>query len=665
MAELHPNQIPFQAGRTAKARLVAPEDYLSRPLANIADVAERTAGTIAAIDDTELTEKLNATAAMGLDDISRYEPSDNNYGPAKQKMMANLNSVFSSAPASAQIRFRNQNPMYFENKSLEADKVIFAKRIKYAETKINTLIPQLASNVTTGVTTYKEALNELQNLLKDVSNPFAEAKLFEFNKEITVGNINNLINAGRYQDALDIINNPAQSPELSPSDRTNLNNSVQQTQNAVIKEQEALREKLRKQLKDEGTDVEAELVRQGLRLQERDDDSYATFMSALTDGTDIEYKDKKGNVVFKVNARGLDEIVRRDAAKKLDTYEKDSLAYRRTANSANTRAENLELLLKSQVQGGNRGVSSTITDIDDFVMSKDSRYLSDANYKKLNDYIDAYHLKKTTAVMPSKEFGTETLLYRGTFFDPDKLLPSITGKLFQSEAMSPAGSVALQTLEQMSEGGTLEINGEKISIPKSDIKNAKNTVQKYMKEPATSYNTLMYNFYTNVLSKEQVPNSGSVGDFAYKLWGHTLLLRDTTPALLSSAGIPYNVTEKTLSSANDALISEIEDEGIFDKVLGGKTNQAEANLLREQLAERYYEKIGALPMKELNDSQRQARRSLIKSVAQGNMDGGTATIVDTFSGSGTTDPISPVDKPTIYNKVFGESKWNALTSGSK
>lgn len=712
MAELHPNQIPFRAGRTAKANFVAPEDYLSGPFARIAEIAGKTADTLAAIDDTELSERLNTSAAMGLDEISRYEPSDNNFEPAKQKMMANLKETFEAAPASAQQRFLRQNPTYFESKGLDADKIIFNKRIKYAETKINTLIPQLASNVTTGVTSYDEALKELQNLLKDTSNPFAESKLFEFNKEITVGNINNLINAGRYQDALDIINNPAQSPELSPSDRTNLNNSVQQTQNAVIKEQEALREKLRKQLKDSGTDVENELVKQGLKLQERDDDAYAQFMSALTDGTSIDYKDRKGNVVFSVNAKGIDEITRRDAAKKLRGYEADSIALRRITYNANEKAENLGELVKSQASLGNRGLPSTITDINDYLMSYDSRYLSDANYKKLSDFVDVYNNSKISAVMPSSEFGTETALYEGVYFDPRKsesikkkwkvlsenavkdylvekygedkyekvldaglrlggaadTIVQVFGAPLriwqQQQAPSPAAMVALQTISQLSEATDIEIDGKKIHVSEQNIQDARNAVEAYLMKPGVAFNTLMYNFYNNVLSDEQVPNSGTVGDYAYKLWGESLVLKNTAPTTLLMAGIPANVTDKMLTQANNEIIAEITDNGSFDTVLGGSADPKESNKIRNEIAEKYFQKIGALPASELNEKQRAARDSIIGTVGRGNNDGGTSTIVDLISGSGTTDPMRIVEPERTYTTVLG-GKWKELTQGNK
>ena len=290
MAELHENQIAFQAGDTAKANIAAPKDYLSEPMARVADIMDRYADTLMKAEDVELAQNMANASDAGLVELERYEPSDNNYEPAKQKYMSTLQATLMNSPEAARRRFMAANPHYMDSRQLAADNIVFKKQTELLQTKVNNLIPQMASNVVEGRSTYEQEKLALETLLADTDNVFAERKMFEFNDYITKGNIQNMILAGRYNDALSIISDPAQSPTLTPTERSQLKGNIQRLEVAAAEERERLRKELEKKSAGKDDDMIDTIVADTLQYLDRDDDTFAQVLSAYSSGSNVKLK---------------------------------------------------------------------------------------------------------------------------------------------------------------------------------------------------------------------------------------------------------------------------------------------------------------------------------------------------------------------------------------
>ena len=404
---LHSNQIQFSAPRPTHVQFAHEENTIAQAAQGLARVAQEFVEHKAKVDDVELQQTLDAISAEGLSEISRYNPEDNDYTVVKQKYFDKLNAAISSAPQDAQVRFARNNPTYMEKQDVVVNNAIFEKQQALDKARISNLVPQLASNVTTGASDYNTELLKLQEMLRGVDNAYAEEQLYNFNKQISVANINNLILAGRYSDAQALINDPSKSPELSPDERVSSIAKIQ----TLISEEQRRRDAAKKELESDVDDqFKKDLIQEGLATLNKEDDSYARFIRALIDNKPVPRSD--GTFM---DAKDIDPLVRLEVAKTLEASKDYFSAQRQNQINAINSASNLEAMFKEAVEGkGREDIIIAAQEISDYLVSPESDYLpksGDHSRYKLAEMVNDYRSAQAEAMGVRINVDKDTVLY--------------------------------------------------------------------------------------------------------------------------------------------------------------------------------------------------------------------------------------------------------------
>lgn len=404
---LHSNQIQFSATRPTHVQFAHEENTIAQAVQGLTSAAMQFVEHKAKVDDVELQQTLDAISAEGLSEISRANPEDNDYSDVKQKYFDRLNEALSNAPSDAQTRFARNNPMYLEKQSVVVNNAIFEKQQALDKVRISNLVPQLASNVTTGASDYNTELTKLQEMLRGVDNVYAEEQLHSFNKQISVANINNLIMAGRYSDAQEIINDPVKSPELTPDERITSLAKIQ----TLITEEQKRREKAAEELKSDVDDqFKKDLIQEGLATLNKQDDSYVRFIRALVDNEPVPRAD--GTFM---DAKDIDPMVRLEVAKTFEASKDYFSAQRQNQINAMNSAANLETMFKEAIEGkGREDIIVAAQKISDYLISPESDYLpksGDYSRYKLAGMVNDYRSAQAEAMGTRIDVDKDTVLY--------------------------------------------------------------------------------------------------------------------------------------------------------------------------------------------------------------------------------------------------------------
>ena len=415
MPELHKNQIAWEAPELPKANFDS-VDY--QPLADAFDTLGRAADEFAKyqqrINDIDAKNSLNQLADEGLVELEKYEPSDNNYKPALDKFNKSLQEKFASFDTATQNRFARDYPTYMEEQELKAKTLVFEKQQKFAIRKTSEMVPLLASNVTEGKQSYEDARKELEYMTANMNNAVAEEMLFTFDNQVQVGNLNNLIYNGQYQDAIDFLESPKDSDTFTPEFRADTKARIQKIMNDEVK----AREELKKQLtKDFETETERGLTNTLLYALDKDDNSYVRILKLLDNPkSKIPMSDGNGQIVGYITAKDIPVLIRRNAMKTAGTYEEDSMSWRVNSNKAHILADNFE----KQYMGsqGKRATGEIFNNIYKFTQTEDFYYLNKEDRQKILNIIYGQVNRYNEQVIPydyirSDESAYNTLLYAG------------------------------------------------------------------------------------------------------------------------------------------------------------------------------------------------------------------------------------------------------------
>lgn len=247
MAELHRNQIQWQAPDPVHAQIARRDDILAPQIRALGDEAIALADTVDRINDVEFASNLKQTSAAMLQNLKNVQRTDNNYEGVKQEWLSKLQDVYMSAPESARIRFARENPNFMDEAVLSADKLIIEKQQRYETVRIGNLIPQMASNVTEGLSSYETERNNLQSMVANLPNEIAEQYMFNFDDAIIKDKIDDLISAHRFQDALDMLDDVKGSYTLDPAYRNTKRNVIQNSITQIRAEQQRELDRLQKE----------------------------------------------------------------------------------------------------------------------------------------------------------------------------------------------------------------------------------------------------------------------------------------------------------------------------------------------------------------------------------------------------------------------------------
>lgn len=703
---LHSNQIQFAGAEPVKVSYEHERNTVAEAAQGLSNAVMDFYVEKAKIDDIELAQKMDQASALGIQELQRYNPSDNNYEPARKEYFDRLNATLESASPSAQVRFARQNPMYMEKQAVVIDDKIFEKQQEFARAQIETLTPQLASNVVTGASDYATERAKLEAMLAKTDNVYATKALFDFDKEVELGNINNLILAGRYQDAMALVNDPAQSPTLTASERISASAKIKSIIESDKKNKKDQKEAIFKEIK-EAQENEATKLLVDAALE--DTNKYSEMRDAFISGEDIDI----GGV--KVNSSDLDFATRMSVINKVDGWAEKIPQQRKVRTTVMNSAENL-LVNYDMAASGENGTSleQVIVDMADFVESPQAQYylpetgavsLRELN-SRLNTALSAQeeamgyriNLNKTLTTYdyiwtlpevrraisgsalatdrnlqlsvqeylaksdingnrPSisdavKQFGKTLGVSAGSIFG--SIYQAIAGgPIEEYTALSPLGSVKQHLLSF--DSNEMPVSRTPYFTKIDWAKDATNAAAQYLGNMEVAMQTAKREIYD--LLGDQAPKMGTMGDFLYSV--HLYMVAGTDPLdanseeYIKSLGLPP-VTQRDLTWALNKTRSQLQREGV-DGIM--YDNSGDTVKLGAEIVSLYFKNLLNGEQK-ITDEQAQARAAL----------SAISTKSMVYTGRGLKD-INPVEYGPLHidepDELYGRGFRDKLQGKKK
>lgn len=300
MAELHPNQIPFRAGRTAKANFVAEEDYLSRPLAQLGEISAKAADTIAAYEDNQLIKQLESIDIETQKEINDGKSLDANYDYIADEAIAKWNNALNGASNSTRERFLKNNPYAPQEFAIAVRAKVAQKQQNqiYNRTK-NLDIAQWSSQIVNAPKDQQAAMLESKRIaIQNLGLPIEQTDdlLFSLQSEVDNYQITYAIANNDFEMARDLLRNGL--PTIGASKKASY---WTQLQGAIEKEsyRKAAEEKALLDAKEKGKDVNSQYIldlHDGY-LQTDNLEAARQLREAYFHGFDIPRFDTNGNLV--------------------------------------------------------------------------------------------------------------------------------------------------------------------------------------------------------------------------------------------------------------------------------------------------------------------------------------------------------------------------------
>ena len=664
---LHSNQIQFAGAEPVKVSYEHERNTVAEAAQGLSNAVMDFYVEKAKIDDIELAQKMDQASALGIQELQRYNPSDNNYEPARQEYFNRLNETLESASPSAQVRFARQNPMYMEKQAIVIDDKIFEKQQEFARAQIETLTPQLASNVVTGASDYTTERAKLEAMLAKTDNVYATKALFDFDKEVELGNINNLILAGRYQDAMALVNDPAQSPTLTASERISASAKIKSIIESDKKNKKDQKEAILKEIKDAQENEATNLL---VDAALEDTNKYSEMRDAFISGEDIDI----GGV--KVNSSDLDFATRMSVVNKVDGWAEKIPQQRKVRTTVMNSAENL-LVNYDMAASGENGTSleQVIVDMADFVESPQAQFYlpetGEVSLRELNsrlntalsaqeeamgyrinlnktlttyDYIWTLpEVRKALGPIDNKEFKQRAQVFMAnTKLSGQKLSDrqiaaglakiaeetgvadkgtsfwsalgsvlvgayqgTIGGTVEEYTALSPLGSVKQHLLSF--DSNEMPVSRRPYFTKIDWAKDATNAAAQYLGNMEIAMQTAKREIYD--LLGDQAPKMGTMGDFLYSV--HLYMVAGTDPLdanseeYIKSLGLPP-VTQRDLTWALNKTRTQLQREGVDDIMYD---NSGDTVKLGAEVVGLYFKNLLNGEQK-ITDEQAQARAAL-------------------------------------------------------
>jgi hypothetical protein len=408
MPEFHKNQVSWSAPEAQKVSLAKPD---ITPLADAFNTLGRASQEVAEYSQSILDTNARATMSHSVDDfmneLDKENPSDNNYDDALKRFNDGLQYKLGEYDVATRKRFMRDNPEFFAAADLRAKELVFKKQQTFAIQKAKDTVPMLASEVTEGKKPYEQARQELDNMVANMDRATQEQMIFSFDRDVQTTNIKNLVYAGRYSDAIKLLENPKESDTFSAEERTELKASIQKTIEQEAKEREALKKQATKDIDDQ---LELALVDTLLYKMDNEDTGYFKMQMLLDNpNAKIELLDNKGNVVGSITTKDINPDVRREALKKARTYEEDCMNIRKVSLRANELANNL--INQYLVGQGERLTGEKFNQMYEFVNSELFYAIDKDTQKKITSIVDKAVYAANEQVIPYETFRDEKLLY--------------------------------------------------------------------------------------------------------------------------------------------------------------------------------------------------------------------------------------------------------------
>ena len=246
MAELHPNQIPFEAPEPVTVSLAAPKDYISARLANMASVIEDAVEFNMKMDDVELAARVKANMAEGIQNIETGDAIGGDYTALKNEALALYQQSFENTSPSAIKRYMRQNPSELKEYELKVEAVTADKENKAADVRIRKELNNISSRVALGQLSWTDAVNMLHVMGGDkITSEQYEAYTQDMRSDIDRYQLSMYLSGDIQSNmtALEKLQDPNVWETLSPIDRANAKARAQSNIDQMLKAMAAEKEK--------------------------------------------------------------------------------------------------------------------------------------------------------------------------------------------------------------------------------------------------------------------------------------------------------------------------------------------------------------------------------------------------------------------------------------
>lgn len=246
MAELHPNQIPYEAPEPALANFAAPRDYISQPLARMAKVIEDTVEFNMKLDDVSLAAKVKANKAAGIQNIRNGDAVGGDYTALKNDALALYQVSFEGASPSAVKRYMRMNPNELQEYELEVEAVTAEKENKAADVRIRKEMSNITSRVALGQISWTDAVKMLHVMGGDkITSDQYEAYTAQMRSDIDNYQAAMYLSGDMQSQmiALEKAADPNEWTSMSATDRAKIKTQAQNNINGMLKSLDEKKEK--------------------------------------------------------------------------------------------------------------------------------------------------------------------------------------------------------------------------------------------------------------------------------------------------------------------------------------------------------------------------------------------------------------------------------------
>lgn len=439
MAELHKNQVAWSAPDPTHVQLEKRQDYIADEAKQLASAMDRFAEIKADIEDKTAAVNLDQTAREAYAELSKEEPSDNNFDRALEKYNSKINTALNSLSPDVRKRFLRDNPDFLARQELNANEIIFEKQQKFTQVKIKTASPKVESRVVSGEISYEQGKKIMQDLVKDTNNAFAEEVLFDFDRSITKAKLENMLMDGRYSDVISYVSKVEKQNEkgesgivldtLTPAERIDFIKTANQLAKAEVEE----REKLLKSVSGTGADAEDILLETGYATLDLSGRETAEFLNALDNpSATIKTKDKKELYMGNIPAS-----IRVSVRSKVKNAAADRDNWRKNASVATKQVNEIVDAYKQSIVDDTKDSQEQYTQLVNLRDSHKYEYLPKETQDILDEIVDGQDLRLYNHLNTNKT----TNLYSGLFSFKDLINDPLQGAATGAILMGSHGAV--------------------------------------------------------------------------------------------------------------------------------------------------------------------------------------------------------------------------------
>lgn len=305
MAELHPNQIPFEAPEPVMANFAAPKDYISGHLIDMANTIEDAVEFNMKLDDIKLAAKVKANMAEGIQNIKTGDAVGGDYTTLKNDALALYQVSFEGATPSAVKRYMREHPTELQEYELQVEAVTAEKENKAADVRIQKEMSNITSRVALGQMSWTDAVKMLHVLGGDkITSDQYESYTHTMRSDIDKYQLAMYLSGDMQSNmiAVEKLNNPDEWTTLTALERAQAKHQAQSNINQMLKDLASEKEK---KTNEPYATIERSLLNSAYTWRDLGDGDQLTQLKqkvenlALTGSMDLF--DTKGNKIATIN----------------------------------------------------------------------------------------------------------------------------------------------------------------------------------------------------------------------------------------------------------------------------------------------------------------------------------------------------------------------------